>query len=361
MITIDVIQRVVQPVFTSGIGTLYNHGEDVVMMLQLRDSFGQLLQNIEHKGLTWHASVSLDDDTIYGTSVITGNTTYTFNTSTSTIATTGLKISTTQSYHKYNLLFRVYTTPEPVAYDLTVTAEPIQFYNSETDDIHEALAATQTVRLLIMGRPYTTARTKTFKVYLYNKLTDEIRTAYIGSLEVADATDSRTTNTDVNTEVTLDINTRSNDDVLQAVEDLKAFVNGSHGLMFDGNAIQFSESQCGLTVCVVTTTTLATTTDLSTTTSATTTTESVSAPGGFWIIIGVAIVISIMLAGSAIGLACYLKRNPRSKVSPCMGSQTSLGAKSLIDSIPSESSGDTVSSYDGLHHRPRSAFTPVHV
>nr|CAB3264911.1 fibrocystin-L-like [Phallusia mammillata] len=362
---VDVTQRVVQPVFTSGIGTLYNHGDDVLMTLQLRDSSGQLLQNIDHKGLTWHATVSLDDNAIYGSSAVTGSTTFTFDTSTGTVTTTGLKISNTRSYHKYNVLFRIHTTPEPAAYDMSLSAEPIQFHDSSTDNIHEGLAATQSVKLLIMGRPYTTTRMETFKVYMYNILTDVIiggnnrvsdGGAYIGSLDVADTTD-------VNTEVTFDINARSNDDVLQAVEGLTTYINGSPNLTFDGNAIQFSESQCGLTVCVVTTTSTTSTTASTSTVSTTTTTapSSGSESDSTWIIIGVAIGLSIVLAAGAIGLACYLKRYPRSKVAPCIGgSQASLGSKSLMDSIPTESPSGTPSS-DGLYHRPRSGMTPVHV
>lgn len=47
--TVNVVQRSVHPVFTAGIGSLYNHGEDVLMTLQLRDSSGNLLQNIGHR------------------------------------------------------------------------------------------------------------------------------------------------------------------------------------------------------------------------------------------------------------------------------------------------------------------------
>jgi len=77
------------------------------------------------QGHTWKADVSLDNAVSHeSTSISSGTTTFQFDPLTAQLTSTGLTLSGTKNFHRYNLRFRIYT--EPALHDFPIVTDAIQ-------------------------------------------------------------------------------------------------------------------------------------------------------------------------------------------------------------------------------------------
>nr|XP_009862443.2 uncharacterized protein LOC104266866 [Ciona intestinalis] len=313
--TIEITQRTVNVAFTSGVGSLINHNDDALMTMQLQNSAGDNLPMVGYKGHTWKATVAFDDPNLYKGAKISGITTFTFDPSTGSVSTAGLKILSTLSYHKYNLLFTV--TTEPALYNIFAQAEPIQF-KSPTDVLHLSTTVIRKASLELEGQSFlqraktTVPQVTTFTTFMHNSMVTQLPTVMISGL-------TATVNSDGNTVVEFTINAYNDSIADEAVVTLRGNA-GNLGLTFNGHQLTVVNPACAVKIDDI---------------CSTQTNNIMVDPTGVeaWIIIVACVVVAVVLAVGFIGFSCYMKRAHRGKVASgaCMSSShSSLGSSAFI-------------------------------
>jgi len=329
-ISVNITQRVVDFAITSA-ATLLPHGSNVDLALELRNSVGGVLENMGYQGHSYSATVSLDS-----TASTTGNPTLGGTTSTSFSSTSasvsGLTMANTLDYHKYNLIVNVVTTP---ALHNIVQYHTIQFYDP-TSSLHTASAVGSVIKLTFAGtvnraavttRSTASTSTDSFDTYVYNYLTDLVNgTAFVGSL-VVDTVGS-------NTEITAPINAVDTATLNSALDYVSNALRTSNAVLtHNGQAYYNADSNCVVEI------------DGSCTSVSSTSAESSSVTLETWVIIVIALTVSIVMGLMIIGITCYLKREnsylirKKKNVLGCaagVGSQSTIGTN-LLRFSPSQS------------------------
>ncbi|CAK8674402.1 unnamed protein product [Clavelina lepadiformis] len=337
--TIDVVARSVKLGFPTGVNAHVNHGDALQLNVELQNANDNPLENVGFKGHVWQVDVSLDDATMYGDVSISGPTTFTFNPSTGRATTNGLMLLNTVSYHKYNLICRVYTNPP--AYDFTQALAPVQFI-STSESLHLTVVNIKKLKVEFSGRPYARSLTSstelTFSTYFHNALVDEIDFVYFNNLEATEKQDG-------NTEVAFDIGASSTQALDWAVSNLTSFLlDPNNGLEFGGAKLQPAQGSCLLVVdekC---------NDDVINVGQANGEIES-------WVFVVIGAVAAILLAAAVITFSCVMKRAKTNKVGGfggCMDASTSRTCSPVLESFDAKSSAE--SSPTGMFHR---RMTPV--
>lgn len=335
-INVNITQRVVAVAVTSA-ATLLPHGANLDLGLELRNSIGGVLESMGYQGHSYTASVTLDSSTSQsGNPTLSGTTSTAFSSTSATVS--GLTIANTADYHKYNLIINVVTSP--ALHDI-VQYHTVQFYDPSSS-LHTGSPVGSLIKLKLAGnvnRAVTTRSTQTssnsFETFVYNYLTDLVNgTAFVGSLVV------ETVNS--NTEITAPINSVDTSTLNTALGLITtAFRTGDTVFTHNGNDYVNADSNCVIDIdggCI------------------SVTASSVGANSTMlesWVIIVIALTVSIVLGLIIVGITCFLKREniymvkKKTNVLGCTagtGSQSTI-ATNLLRFSPSQS--PDIQSYGG--------------
>merc|ERR1712135_41069 len=345
--TMDVVisQRTVNVAVTSA-ESLLQHDADVDINLELRNSLNTLLENAGYKGHTYTATVTLDSTANAGsTAAISGTSTVTFNNPTSSASLTGLKISNTVDYNKYNLIITVTTTP--ALYTLTAY-HTVQFYNPSTS-LHTSATTGSLIKITLSGIVTRSALTRntgtstnSFETFVNNYLTTVVNgNAYIASVVVTDVNS--------NTEIEAVVNSADQTALDTSISLIQtAFSADGDVLTYNGVGYRNADSSCVVQtngVC-----------DGSSSGSSGTTTSSSNTALETWVIIVICLAISIVMGILIVGITCYLKRekaySPKIRgPMACVngnGSMSTIGSN-LLRISPGADSPDGYSNYNGYN------------
>merc|ERR1712135_55091 len=351
--TMDVVisQRTVNVAVTSA-ESLLQHDADVDINLELRNSLNTLLENAGYKGHTYTATVTLDSTANAGsTAAISGTSPVTFNHPTSSASLTGLKISNTVDYNKYNLIITVTTTP--ALYTLTAY-HTVQFYNPSTS-LHTSASTGSLIKITLAGivtrsalTRSTATSTNSFETFVNNYLTTVVNgNAYIASVVVTDVNS--------NTEIEAVVNSADQTALDTSISLIQtAFSADGDVLTYNGVGYRNADSSCVVQtngVC-----------DGSSTGSGTSSSSNTALET--WVIIVICLAISIVMGILIVGITCYLKRekaySPKIRgPMACVnanGSVSTIGSNLLRISPGGESpEGSDYSGYHVYHDIPSRA------
>merc|ERR1712136_708491 len=347
--TMDVVisQRTVNVAVTSA-ESLLQHDADVDINLELRNSLNTLLENAGYKGHTYTATVTLDSTANAGSAAISGTSTVTFDNAASSASLTGLKISNTVDYNKYNLIITVTTTP--ALYTLTAY-HTVQFYNPSTS-LHTSASTGSLIKITLAGivtrsalTRSTASSTNSFETFVNNYLTTVVNgNAYIASVVVTDVNS--------NTEIEAAVNSADQTALDTSISLIQtAFSADGDVLTYNGVGYRNADSSCVVQtngVC-----------DGSSSGSSSTTSSSSNTALETWVIIVICLAISIVMGILIVGITCYLKRekaySPKIRgPMACVnanGSMSTIGSN-LLRISPGADSPDG-SDYSGYHNHYR--------
>jgi hypothetical protein len=317
--TVCITQRTVS-VAVSSANTLLTHGSNVDMTLELQNSIGSILEAAGYQGHTYTATVTLDSTTdSIGTAAITGTPTATFSGSTATIS--GMQISNTVDYYKYNLIISVVTNP---ALHNLVQYHTVEFYDP-TSSLHTSATTGSLIKLKVAGvvarsMSRSTTSTNSFESFMSNLLTNIVNgNAYIATVVV------NTVNSNTEIEATVNsVDTTTNNEAIALIT--TAFTNNGPVFTYNGQQYRNADSSCVVEtggVC-----------SGSTTSPTSTPSSSTSLAFETWVIIVIALGASSILAMLIIGITCYLKREKAYKYDTKrkgpMGCTAGTGSQSTI-------------------------------
>jgi hypothetical protein len=317
---VTITQRTVNVAVSSAV-TLLTHGSNVDMTLELQNSIGSILEAAGYQGHTYTATVTLDSTTdSIGTAAITGTPTATFSGSTATIS--GMQISNTVDYYKYNLIISVVTNP---ALHNLVQYHTVEFYDP-TLSLHTSATTGSLIKLKVAGvvarsMSRSTTSTNSFESFMSNLLTNVVNgTAYIATVVV------NTVNSNTEIEATVNsVDTTTNNEAIALIT--TAFTNNDPAFTYNGQQYRNADSSCVVEtggVCSGSTTSSTSTSSSSSNSLALET----------WLIIVIALAISLILGILIVGITCYLKREKAykydTKLKGPMGCTAGTGSQSTI-------------------------------